>query len=282
VQYLDKTYVMGVLNVTPDSFSDGGEWNSLDASLQRVGEMISEGVDIIDIGGESTRPGAVPVSLKDELERVLPVITAIRKVYGQEICLSLDTYKSQVAAEGVAAGVNIINDVSGLRFDTQMAQVVASAGCQIIINHIFGKPQTMQTDLKSRMDVVADVIKDLEAGIETALFAGIHQENIIVDPGFGFGKTYEDNFQLLAGLPKIVALGYPVMAGLSRKKTTGIAIQKRLNLGVEPAATERLGSSVAAHVIAVQNGAHIIRVHDIKAHVQAIALVDEYIKETKL
>lgn len=269
----ESPVVMGVLNSTPDSFSDGGKFVSVKAALKEARAMIAAGAAVLDIGGESTRPGATPVSVEEELQRVIPVITAIRSEFGDAVVLSLDTYKAAVAEQGLAAGVDIINDISGLQFDSRMAQVVAAASCQVIINHTFGRPQTMQHDLPVRKDVVGDVLEDIQKFVTDAEQAGVQAQNIIVDPGFGFGKSYQDNLDLLNQLERIVELGFPVLVGMSRKKFTETVVQQYLRNAEEITASERLGSSLAAHTLATYKGAAMIRVHDVAQHVQAMAVV---------
>jgi dihydropteroate synthase len=260
----NRTLVMGVLNVTPDSFSDGGDFfNSRDA-VRRGIEMLREGADIIDIGGESTRPGAKAVPAALELERIIPAIRGIRKKTNAPI--SVDTRKSQVAELAIKAGADIVNDVSGLRFDNEMAAVVAKYKAGVILMHSKGDPETMQ-DAPSYRDVVKEVIKSLKASIAIARRAGIKQGAIALDPGIGFGKTVAHNLRILNSLDRICAIGQPVCIGTSRKSFIGKVLGSK-----RP--EDRLAGTIASSVIAISKGASIVRVHDVKAMVQAARVAD--------
>ncbi|MDD5503198.1 MAG: dihydropteroate synthase [Candidatus Thermoplasmatota archaeon] len=260
-----RTYVMGVLNVTPDSFSDGGKFFDASAALKRALEMVKEGADIIDIGGESTRPGSEPVSADEESKRVIPVIKAIRKK--SEIPISIDTYKPEVAKAAIEAGADIINDVYGLRKKGTI-ETAAKLGVPVIIMHMLGKPKDMQSK-PGYKDVVAESIEFLQERIEKAKAAGIKE--IIVDPGLGFGKRtgsgIEDNCEILRRLSEYKTLGCPILVGASRKRFIGNI------LGGAPEG-ERLEGSIAAHALAAANGANIIRTHDVKETVKALKIAD--------
>ncbi len=259
---LDRPRVMGILNVTPDSFSDGGKFFSPPRALDRAAAMIGEGADIIDIGGESTRPGAREVSESEELERVVPVIEAIRGRF--DVAISVDTSKPTVMRAAVAAGANLINDVRALRAPGAL-QAANELGVPVCLMHMQGEPRTMQRHPHYE-DVVAEVIAFLRERVDACLQAGIPVEHIVLDPGFGFGKTLEHNLQLLAALDQLVELGFPVLAGLSRKSMLGAL----LGLEVE----QRLPGSLVLATIALMKGARIIRVHDVRESRQAADICD--------
>lgn len=250
------TYVMGILNVTPDSFSDGGRWNRLDEALFHTEEMIEQGADIIDIGGESTRPGHVSVEAEEEIERVLPVIEKIKKRF--DVPLSLDTTKSRVAKEGIRAGADMINDIWGLKKDPDMAKVIAhsKAACCLMHNRASARYG----------DFLMDVQADLKESLALAHQAGIEREKICIDPGVGFGKTYEQNLQIINELELLHNLEYPILLGASRKSVIGLT----LDLPVE----ERLEGTLATTVIGVMKGAAFVRVHDIAANIRAIRMAE--------
>ena len=252
---------MGVVNVTPDSFSDGGLWIDPQAAVAHGLELHAEGAGILDVGGESTRPGADPVGVAEELGRVVPVV--------RELCaalpgatVSIDTTKAQVAREAIDAGATYVNDVTALRGDPEMAAVVADAGCELCLMHMLGTPRTMQDD-PSYGDVVAEVAAFLSERADFAIAAGVAPERIQLDPGIGFGKTLEHNLQLLGRLEEIAAIGFPVVAGLSRKSFLGTITGRE-----EPAA--RVSASVAGAVLAWERGASVLRVHDVAATVDAL------------
>jgi dihydropteroate synthase len=258
---IQKPLIMGILNVTPDSFSDGGLFSGLNEALIHVEQMIEEGVDIIDIGGESTRPGSDPVSPAEQQNRVIPVITAIRQQLKSSILISIDTCSSTVAKAALDAGANIINDVSGGQNDPAILTVAAQANVPIILMHSQGTPKTMQ-DNPYYEDVVAEVIDSLKGSIKVALQAGIKKENIVIDPGIGFGKRKQDNLDLLAHLDQLVALGFPVLLGTSRKRFMGTicAVSEPSELVTATAVTTALG---------VMAGVQLFRVHDVKENRQA-------------
>lgn len=252
----NHTYVMGILNVTPDSFWDGGRFRGMDVALGHVAQMIRDGADIIDIGGESTRPGATPVEAADEIERVLPVIEAVRDRF--DIPVSLDTYKNTVAWAGIGAGVDLINDVWGLKADDRMAEVIAQSHVPVCIMHNSQKAQYS--------DIMTDVISDLRSSLEIAANAGIPDENIMIDPGIGFAKDYDQNMKLMAHLDELRSLGYPVLLGTSRKSMIGQA----LDLPV----AERLEGGLATTAWGMMLGVSFVRVHDVKEHVRVIRMIE--------
>ncbi|MEE9346855.1 MAG: dihydropteroate synthase [Robiginitomaculum sp.] len=257
------TRIMGILNVTPDSFSDGGRFYALEQAVTRGLAMIDEGADILDIGGESTRPGAQEISVDEELSRTIPVITALRaqtRDRDLDITLSIDTRKSAVASAAIHAGADIWNDVSALSFDENSLGVAAELGCPVILMHAQGRPETMQ-DNPQYHDVVADVCAYLSARAQAAIAAGIEPRNITLDPGIGFGKSLDDNLALIARLAEIKALGYDLLMGASRKSFIG-----RVDGSM---ASDRLGGSLAAALFSLGQGADIVRVHDVSETVQA-------------
>ncbi len=262
-----RTYLMGILNITPDSFSDGGRFFDKKKAIDQALKMVDEGVDIIDIGGESTRPGSCNVSLKEELERVVPVIKKLTKKIG--VPISIDTTKSAVASAALDSGTSIVNDISGLRFDLRMPNVLADykAGC--IIMHIKGTPKTMQ--LSPRYSNLLDEITNwLRKSVSLATNAGVSKKNIVVDPGIGFGKTLKHNLEILKGLEVFNKLDFPILVGPSRKSFIG----KILDLGVD----ERLMGTAASCAYAIINGAHVLRVHDVGKISQVAKMIDAIIK----
>ncbi|TVQ20802.1 MAG: dihydropteroate synthase [Leptolyngbya sp. DLM2.Bin15] len=251
-----KTYIMGILNVTPDSFSDGGEFTSLDRAIAQAQQMVKAGADLIDIGGESTRPQAAPVSLEEELQRVIPVIQALRQGSAAIATpISIDTTKAAVAQAAVAAGANLVNDVSGGTYDAAMLPTVAQLGVPIVLMHLRGTPQTMQ-QLTDYDDVVGDIIHVLQARAHAAIAAGITPGNIILDPGIGFAKTYEQNLDILRHIPRLRALGYPLLIGPSRKRFIGDILN-------QPDPQQRVWGTAAACCAAIAHHADILRVHDV-------------------
>lgn len=256
---LDRAQVVGIVNVTPDSFSDGGAHDTLEAAVAHGLRLAEEGADILDIGGESTRPGAEEVSLEEELRRVIPVIERLAKETALPI--SIDTSKPEVMRAAVQAGAGMINDVFALRRDGAL-EAAASLGVPVVLMHMQGEPRSMQA-APQYDDVVGEVHRFLAERIFAAEMAGIARKHIVVDPGFGFGKDTAHNLQLLAQLDRFVELGVPVLAGLSRKRSIG-------QLTGRDIASERVSGSVAAHLIAVQRGARLVRVHDVAATVDAL------------
>ena len=256
---LDRTRVMGIVNVTPDSFSDGGDHASTDAAVAHALKLAEAGADLLDIGGESTRPGAQEVSLEEELRRVVPVIERLARQTGLPI--SVDTCKPEVMRAAVQAGAGMVNDVFGLRREGAL-DAAAALGVPVVLMHMLGEPRSMQEDPRYD-DVVAQVHRFLAERIFAAELAGIPKKHLVADPGFGFGKTTAHNLELLAGLERLAELGVPVLAGLSRKRSIGELTGRQV-----PA--ERVAGSVAAHLLAAQRGARIVRVHDVAATVDAL------------
>jgi dihydropteroate synthase len=261
---IDRPLVMGILNVTPDSFSDGGEFTNTDRALRRAEEMITEGADIVDIGGESTRPGSTRVSAEEEIRRVGGVVKAIADRF--DIPISIDTTKHEVAFAALDAGAEIINDISGLRWDPGIANVAAETGAGLVLMHSRGEFETMHTQPPVE-NIFTDVAEQLRQAIRVAKDHGVSDEQIVLDVGIGFGKTPEQNLELLADLDKIVDefKNYPVMIGASRKSFLG-----KIAAGAAPDA--RLGGSLAAALLAASKGAQLVRVHDIGSTVHALAV----------
>lgn len=262
---LDKPKIMGILNVTPDSFSDGGSYNSLDKALFQVEKMLSQGVDIIDIGGESTRPGAAEVCLNEELERTIPVITAIRSRF--DIWLSIDTSKPQVMTEAALAGIDLINDVRALSLPGAR-EAAAKTQLPVCLMHRQGEPSTMQ-DAPFYQNVVKEVIDYLAHEVELAELAGINRNLLLIDPGFGFGKNTEHNYELLKSLEAFHSLDLPLLVGMSRKRMIQHALE---TLIPNNDAKQRVLASAGAAVIAAMKGAHILRVHDVAETAQALSV----------
>lgn len=258
---LTRSNVMGIVNVTPDSFSDGGKYSSVERAVEHALQLIAEGADILDIGGESTRPGATPVGLDEELRRVIPVIEALSKV--TTVPISIDTYKPEVMRASIQAGADIVNDICALREDGAL-EIVTNSNAGVCLMHMQGKPQTMQIN-PQYTDVVTEVKQFLADRVEACLAHGIARERIMLDPGFGFGKTTAHNVALIQHLGSFVELGFPLLVGLSRKSVLG-----RIAGGDEQ---QRLHAGLAASVISVMKGAKIVRVHDVKATVDALKVV---------
>lgn len=252
----DHTYIMGILNVTPDSFSDGGNYNQIDTALFHVEEMIRDGADIIDIGGESTRPGYVQISVEEEIERVAPVIEQIRNRF--DVPISLDTYKAEVAEAGIKAGADLINDIWGLKGDDRMAEVIAKAGVPCCLMH--NRKEAVY------QDYIQDVLSDLEESMELARKAEIERDKIILDPGIGFAKTYKQNLVLLQQLETLHSFGCPILLGTSRKSIIGLTL--------DVPASERVIGTTATTVMGAMKGCSFVRVHDIKENVQAIKMTE--------
>jgi dihydropteroate synthase len=250
----DRTYLMGVLNVTPDSFSDGGLFNTLEAASVHARYLVAAGADILDIGGQSTRPHAVEISPEEELERVLPVIQAIRQE--TDVPISIDTTRAAVAQAAIAAGADIVNDISGATYDAEMLSTVAALGVPLILMHIRGNPQTMQ-QLTDYDDVVGDIYAFLQARLDAAIACGIDRSRIAIDPGIGFAKTYAQNVEILRRLPELRALGYPLLVGPSRKSFIGHLLN-------QPDPKERVWGTAAACCAAIRGGADLLRIHDVR------------------
>jgi len=265
-----RTLIMGIVNVTPDSFSDGGLYLDSEKAIAHALQLLDEGADIVDVGGESTRPGAkAVVSAEEELRRVLPVIGALKKQRPNATIL-IDTYKADVARAAVASGVEIVNDVSGLRWDLQMAKTVAELKCGVVVMHMRGRPEEWR-NLSPPSDVVLLVKRELREWVEAAVLAGVRRERIAVDPGFGFGKNFEQNYPLLARFQELQSLGFPLVAGTSRKSFIGRMLAKD---GNDASVAERLYGNLAAQTSLILKGAHILRTHDVKASVEAARVAD--------
>jgi len=259
-----KTLLMGVLNVTPDSFSDGGLFFDKEKALARGMEMVEEGADLIDVGGESTRPGTKPLGQDEELRRILPVIQAL--IPRIDVPISIDTYKSGVAREAIEAGAEMINDISGLRFDPVLAEVAARHKVPLVLMHMRGTPETMQTDLRYD-SLFSEILLSLKASIEKAEAAGVDPDQIVIDPGIGFGKSPDQNLLILKHLSEFRILGRSILLGTSRKSFIGKILDA-------PDCSERLEGTLASIAIGVLNGAHIIRCHDVLQAKKAIAVAD--------
>ncbi|HHT9108249.1 MAG TPA: dihydropteroate synthase [Candidatus Wunengus sp. YC63] len=258
-----RTHVMGILNVTPDSFYDGKRYNTAENAVNHALKMIEEGADIIDVGGESTRPGAYPLSEAEELKRVIPLIKMLSKQTRKPI--SIDTYKAKVAEKAIGAGASIINDIGGLLMDKHMATVAAEAKAPVIIMHKKGTPRTMQKN-PIRKNAMSEIISYLQKSVSRAVEAGIDENKIILDPGIGFGKTLRQNLEILKRLREFKSMGFPILIGTSRKQFIGAV----LKLSVQ----ERLNGTLATLAVAVINGAHIVRVHDVREAVQVVRICD--------
>lgn len=251
-----RTYVMGILNVTPDSFYDGGKWNRLDQALRHVEEMVQAGADVIDIGGESTRPGHVMISDQEEIERVSPVIEMIKAHFDTPV--SVDTYKGPVASASISAGADLINDIWGLKFDDKIAGVISESGLPCCLMH-------NRKDAVYR-DFMQDLTEDLKESVALAERAGIKSDRIILDPGIGFAKSYEQNLEAIGRMDELKALGFPLLLGCSRKSVIGLT----LDLPVD----QRMEGTLATTVVAVMKGCMFVRVHDVKENVRAIRMTE--------
>lgn len=252
----EKTYVMGILNVTPDSFSDGGSYTSIDKAMEQTEKMIQQGADIIDVGGESTRPGHVQIGDEEEIKRVVPVIREIKKKF--DIPVSIDTYKSAVAKAALEAGADLLNDIRGFRYDEKMAELAAEYDVPVCLMH--------NRDNLDYDDFMEDVKKDLQISLDIAEKYGVKKENIMLDPGVGFGKTYEQNLMVMNHLEEIVDMGYPVLLGTSRKSVIGLT----LDLPVD----EREEGTLATSVLGAIKGCQFVRVHDVEKNVRALKMTD--------
>ena len=255
-----RTYIMGILNVTPDSFSDGGKFNEIDAAVNQARKLIEDGADIIDIGGESTRPGAEYVTEEEEIKRVVPIIKAIKEKL--DVTISIDTYKARTAEESIKAGADVINDIWGAKYDKNMAKVAAKYNTPIILMH--------NRENKPYENLMEDVISDLQESIDIALKAGVKKENIILDPGIGFAKTYKENLIVMNNCEVIKKLGYPMLLGTSRKSMIGLT----LNLPVN----ERVEGTLATTVMGIIKGFEFIRVHDVLENKRAAIMTDTILK----
>jgi dihydropteroate synthase len=270
----ERTVVMGVLNTTPDSFSDGGVFSTPAAGIEYALAIFEHGADIVDIGGESTRPGKRrPVTNQEEIDRVIPVVEGVLR-HRPDAILSIDTYKAQTAASALAAGVEIVNDVSGFLWDEEMARVCVAAGCGVVLMHTRGRPEEWRTlPPLQQKDVVPLVRQGLQERLRGALEAGIERERIVLDPGFGFGIILEQNYALLAGLEELSGLGQPLLAGVSRKAFLGRALSQ-LYQGVDAPVDRRESASLAAVTAAILAGAQLVRVHDVRPSREAAAIAD--------
>jgi dihydropteroate synthase len=264
----ERTLVMGILNVTPDSFSDGGKYCDPQQAIEHALEMESAGADLLDIGGESTRPGSRETSTEEELTRVMPVLKALRGVL--RVPISIDTRKADVAEAAIGAGASIINDISGLKTDPQIAQVAARHRVLLILMHMRGEPRTMQKAPFAR-NVMKDVIQGLRASIGKARKAGVPKSRIIIDPGIGFGKSFQQNYELLQKLAELARLGYPLLVGTSRKGFLGASLARH---GKPAPPEERIWATAATVTASILGGAHIVRVHDVAEMVQVARVAD--------
>ncbi len=258
-----RTHIMGVLNVTPDSFSDGDQYFAQDKAIEHGLEMARDGADIIDVGGESTRPYAKEVSVTEEMDRVIPVIEALNKELS--VPISIDTYKGEVTREALKAGASMINDISALRFDPHMASIAAETGIPVILMHMKGTPRNMQ-DNPAYDDLISEILNFLEGAVTHAVKAGIRKDLIIVDPGIGFGKTFDDNLKIIKELSRFGSLKSPVLLGTSNKAFIGHILNKE--------AHERDTGTMATIAAGIMNGAHIMRVHNVKKAVETARIVD--------
>jgi len=283
-----RTLIMGVVNVTPDSFSDGGQFLDPEKAVEHAERLLDEGADILDIGGESTRPGArvetpspkqdstktqvsakSAVTAEEELRRVLPVITTLKKQHPAAV-LSVDTYKSAVARAAIGAGAEIVNDVSGFRWDPQMTKTVAALKCGAVLMHMRGRPEEWRT-LPPPGDIVLTVKRELKEWAEKAVLAGVRRERLVLDPGFGFGKNFDENYPLLARFNELQSAGFPLLAGTSRKSFLGRTLAKN---GKDAATIDRLYGTLSSEVALILKGAHIIRTHDVRPTVEAAKIAD--------
>jgi dihydropteroate synthase len=268
----ERTLVMGVLNVTPDSFSDGGRFFTPKLAVQRALQMQRDGADVLDIGAESTRPGSESITAAEEIARLLPVLEVLRGKL--KIPISVDTQKSAVAEIALGAGAHMINDVSGLRSDPRLAQVAARFNAPIVLMHMRGSPRTMQKGPFAR-DVIEDVKAGLQRSVAIARRAGVANSQIVLDPGIGFGKSFSQNYELLAKLPELVTLGFPLLVGTSRKGFLGAPLRKN---GKPAPSGERLWATAATVTASILNGAHMVRVHDVAEMSQVARVTDELLK----
>ena len=289
-----RTRIMGIVNVTPDSFSDGGSYFDPERAVQHALDLIAEGADIIDVGGESTRPGArvqapVPASMlaasvpatsqagavseKDELERVVPVIRGL-KLKNKDVVISVDTYKSAVARAAVEEGAEVVNDVSGFRWDAAMAKTVGELKCGAVLMHMRGRPEEWHS-LPPAEDVVLLVKRELKQWAEAAVLAGIKRHRLVIDPGFGFGKAFDQNYPLLRRLEELQQVGFPLLVGVSRKSFIGRALA---HSGQDAPVEGRLFGTLAAETAAILKGAHIIRTHDVRAAADAVRIADRILQ----
>jgi dihydropteroate synthase len=277
-----STAIMGILNVTPDSFSDGNlYYNDVALAVGRAKTMLKEGADIIDVGGESTRPGSKFVGAEEEAQRVIPVIKGMRSKLGNNFMISIDTYKADVARQALLAGADMVNSLSGFSFDRKMADVVAQFKCPIIIYHIKGRPKTMQKGEIRYKDVVDDISKFFKSQIAFAKQKGISKSQLLIDPGIGFGKSLEQNLEIVRKLGEFSSLKVPIVIGVSRKSHLGLLLKEQLGLDEIPGPSQRLAASLAETAIAVGHGAHIVRTHDVSQTKRFVVALDALYKDGK-
>ncbi len=272
VNLTNNFLIMGILNVTPDSFSDGGMYNTIDKALKRCDELIEEGADIIDVGGESTRPGSEPIGIETEMKRVVPVVREIKKRFN--IVVSVDTYKAHIAEAVLDYGADIINDISGMNFDKNMVSVLSKAKCGIVAMHIKGEPKNMQKNPQYE-HLIYEINEYFDKILEKAENNGIERDRIVLDPGIGFGKIFEDNYKILNNIKSFKIFGRPILIGLSKKSFIGYTLN-------EQETKNRLFGSIGANITAFIKGANIFRVHDVKEHLEALKLARSIIKEKKI
>lgn len=269
-----KTLVMGILNITPDSFSDGGIYDTPQKAVSRAKMVLEEGADIIDIGGESTRPGAKQISSEEEIKRVIPVIKNIRQELGNDFLISVDTYKSDTADQALSAGANIVNSMGGFQIDEKLIKVIKKHTCQIIVYHIQGTPKTMQQTASEQSDIMQELSEFFNDQINLGLNAGLSRNQFLIDPGIGFGKTVSQNLEIVRKLETLENFKFPIVIGVSRKNHLGeilkVALKKK---GVGP--LERLEGALAETAVAVLNGASIVRTHDVLQTKKFLAVLDE-------
>jgi dihydropteroate synthase len=269
LDFSEKTHIMGILNITPDSFSDGGLHFDSSKAIAHALRMVEDGADIIDIGGESTRPGSDPLAVEEELGRIMPVIETLAKKVS--VPISVDTYKAEVADKALNAGASIVNDISGMRLDSDMPKVVAKHGVPVVLMHIKGSPKNMQVNPVYKA-LISEIIEYLKVSIRLALEAGVSEDMVIVDPGIGFGKTYDHNLAILNNLDQFAVLGKPLLVGPSRKAFIG-----KILGGASP--KERIEGTAAAVAVSIMKGANIIRVHDVKVMARVARVADAIKKE---
>jgi dihydropteroate synthase len=273
---MKKIIVVGILNITPDSFSDGGLYfNTPQTAIDRVREMLNQGADVIDIGGESTRPGSESVTAVEQIRRVIPVIQAIRTQISSKVPISIDTNNSTVTAAALEAGATIVNTLGGFTSDIDLAKTVARSGCQCVIYHILGTPKTMQVTVDPTTNILNDVSHFFEEQIALGLSAGMKKEQFILDPGIGFGKTLEQNLHLIKNMATLTSFELPLFIGVSRKSHLATILQQKLSLKALPEPNQRLMAALAETGIAIQNGATWVRTHDVLETKQFISVLEE-------
>lgn len=271
----ERTILVGILNVTPDSFSDGGlYYDDIDKAVGHAQQMLTEGADIIDIGGESSRPGAEQVSTDEELRRVITVLRPLRKHIGDRVIISIDTYKSSVAEQAIVNSADMINSLGGFTFDPKLAEIISKHKCPVVLYHIKGIPKTMQKGTILYRDVVKDITQFFQEQIDFGISKGIKREQFLIDPGIGFGKTPEQNLEIIKRLGEFQNMKLPIVIGVSRKQHLGTVLQKELGLKEIPSTLERIEGALAETAVAIQNGAHIIRTHDVLQTKKFVTILD--------